>query len=84
MNWIIDRYAQKAGIKLSPAAKHGMHSLRHTFASSLAAGKAPAETIAGLLGRVNTQIAHVYIKVDIEGLRECALSPSEVIPNEKN
>lgn len=84
MNWIIDRYAQKAGIKLSPAAKHGMHSLRHTFASSLVAGKAPVETIAGLLGHVNTQTAHVYIKVDIEGLRECALSPSEVIPNEKN
>lgn len=84
MGWIIDRYAKKAGIELSPAAKHGMHSLRHTFASSLVAGKAPIESVAGLLGHMNTQTAHIYIKVDIEGLRECALSPSEVIPDEKD
>ena len=83
MSSIINRYAKRAGIELSPAAKHGIHSLRHTFASNLVAHNTPLESVTGLLGHLNTQTAHIYIKVAIDELRECALSPLEVIPIEK-
>jgi integrase len=61
-----------------------IHAMQHTFASNLVVHKTSLESVAGLLGHINTQTAHVYVKVDIEGLRECALSPLEVIPIEKS
>jgi integrase len=78
-NNLIIRSANKAGIKFTPERKHGLHSLRHTFASDLLANDVPPSTIAGLLGHVSTDYVSVYLKTQDEMLRECSLDIEEVI-----
>ncbi len=79
LNHIIARRAQKAGVKLTCERKHGVHSLRHTFASGLLEQNVPATTIAGLLGHTSSATVSVYLKTQDETLRECALSMGEVL-----
>ena len=79
LNNMIIRYAQKAGVTLRSERKHGIHSLRHTFASGLLEQNVSPTTIAGLLGHVSSDTVTVYLKTQDEALRECALCMSEVI-----
>lgn len=57
--------------------KRGMHSLRHTMASMLLENDTPLSTISDLLGHIDTNSTEVYLKVDIQKLKECALSFEE-------
>ncbi len=53
--------------------KRGMHSLRHTLASTLLQNDTPLAVISDILGHVDTDSTAVYLKVDLNKLRECAL-----------
>lgn len=66
-----------AGIQAQAYQKRGMHSLRHTLANRLLENRESAHTISSALGHSSPDSASVYLKTDIELLRECALSPSE-------
>jgi site-specific recombinase XerD len=73
---IISRYRTIAGIHVGEkGSRKGMHSLRHTFATRLLREKVPLETIAELLGHVGMSSINVYLSVETEALRQCALSP---------
>jgi site-specific recombinase XerD len=50
-----------------------MHSLRHTLATKLLAENTPLPIISDILGHANTDSTAVYLKVDINQLRRCAL-----------
>ena len=78
-NGIIARYAQKADVTLPQNRKHGIHSLRHTFASALLEQKVTPSIISGLLGHTSSESVSVYLKTQDELLRECALNINEVI-----
>jgi len=78
-NNIIIRYANKAGVKLTSERKHGIHSLRHTFASALLKQNVTPTIIAGLLGHTSSENVSVYLKAQDEALRECCLNIEEVI-----
>lgn len=54
--------------------KRGMHSLRHTMASMLLEKDTPLALISDILGHIDTDSTAVYLKVDINKLRECSLS----------
>lgn len=82
LNAIIVRHARKAGVTLSKSRHHGIHSLRHTFASELLENNIPPVTIAGLLGHNNSATVSEYLKVQTEMLRECALNLGEEIAND--
>jgi len=70
---------QIAGIKPHhPKARAGIHSLRHTLARKLLDKNVPLETIADIMGHTEITSSSPYLKIDIEGLRECALSLPEV------
>jgi len=73
LNQIIAKYMRLAHIPISPHKKRGMHSLRHTLATKLLAENTPLPIISDILGHANTDSTAVYLKVDIDQLRRCAL-----------
>lgn len=78
LNQIISKYMEMAHI---PKAKKkvGMHSLRHTLASVLLENNTSLPVISDILGHIDTESTSVYLKVDIERLRECSLDFEESI-----
>ena len=67
-----------AGIQNQTHQKRGMHSLRYTLANRMQENRETRHTISSALGHASPDSADVYVKTDIELLRECALSPSGV------
>ncbi|MDD6350361.1 site-specific integrase [Intestinibaculum porci] len=63
----------KANMKINENRHYGFHSLRHTCASILLAEGAPLSTIASILGHSSIDSTTVYLKIDINKLRECIL-----------
>lgn len=57
--------------------RRGMHSLRHTMASMLLEKDTPLPVISDILGHIDTNSTAIYLKVDIQKLKECALSFEE-------
>ncbi len=78
LHQIVVKYMRLAKIPLSPHKKKGMHSLRHTLASRLLHEKIPLSVISDILGHISTDSTAVYLKVDVNMLRECALNPEGV------
>lgn len=70
---IITKYMKKAGIPINKDKKNGVHSLRHTLASEMLKQSTPIETISSVLGHVNSNVTSIYLKIDIEKLRECIM-----------
>lgn len=62
----------------SPGAKTGIHSLRHSLARKLLDKNVPLEEIADIMGHTEVVSSSPYLKIDVEGLRGCALSLTEV------
>lgn len=74
---IIYTYMRKAHIPT--LKKHrGMHSLRHTAASRMLEHDIPLETISNILGHIDPESTAIYLKVDIDKLRECPINLTEV------
>ncbi len=76
----LHRYMQVAGINPPAGAVHcGLHSLRSTLAKNMLEAKIPLPVISEVLGHTNINTTSIYIKIDLEGLRKCALDPEEVL-----
>lgn len=76
---ILERYIKRSGISAKPmGVSRGTHSLRHSFARKLLNQNVPLDLISEIMGHTKIDSASPYLKVDIEGLRECALSVGEV------
>ncbi len=70
---LIKRYMELAHLP-TLKKKRGMHSLRHTMASMLLEKDTPLAVISDILGHIDTDSTAVYLKVDINKLKECSLS----------
>lgn len=68
-------YVYKAGINVSPDKSRGMHSLRHSLAVEMLKREVPLPVIQEVLGHKDPATTANYLRVDIEQLRICALSP---------
>ena len=75
LHQIVVKYMRLAKLPISGKKKVGMHSFRHTLASSLMENHTPIEDIAGILGQQNTESTPTYLKSSLKLLGECALSP---------
>ena len=75
---IIARYTRASGITIPRGQKHGLHSLRHTLASTLLENQIPLHVISEILGHINYKSTMIYLHTSLEGLRLCALDPEEV------
>lgn len=75
---IITKHTRNAGITVSREKRHGLHSLRHTLASTMLEQGTPLSVISEILGHINSRSTAVYLQTGIEGLRQCAIDPEEV------
>ncbi len=76
LSQLITRYMVLAHIP-TLKKRRGMHSLRHTMASMLLEKNTPLSVISDILGHIDTDSTAVYLKVDMQKLKECALSFEE-------
>jgi site-specific recombinase XerD len=75
LHQIIQKYMRLAKLPISGKKKVGMHSLRHTLATSLMENHISIDDIAGILGQQSTESTPIYLKTSLKLLSECALSP---------
>ncbi len=72
------RYMVKAGLDVPLDVHCGMHSLRSTLARNMLEANALLPVISETLGHQDINTTSIYLKIDISGLRKCALDPDEV------
>lgn len=75
---IFARQKRQCGIIKKSGTTGGMHSLRHAFARNLLEQDVSLPLLSEIMGHTTVQSSAPYLKVDIEGLRGCALSLEEV------
>lgn len=75
LHQMIVKHMRIAKIPVSEKKKIGMHSLRHTLATTLMEQHTPLQEIADILGHQSTKSTPVYLKSSLKLLGECALSP---------
>lgn len=74
-------WSRRAGIEVPP--RGGPHSLRHTRALQMLRDGTALKTIGDILGHRNSESTGVYLRLDIDDLRDVALSlPSACEPQE--
>ena len=79
LHFIIRKYTRASGITVPRGQRHGLHSLRHTLASTLLENQIPLHVISEILGHINSKSTMIYLHTELEGLRLCALDPEEVL-----
>jgi site-specific recombinase XerD len=71
---ILDRQMEKAGISKKAGFSSGMHSLRHALARKMLENGTPLTSVSAAMCHERTNSATTYLRVDIDGLRDCTLS----------
>lgn len=69
---IVSKYLEKAGINID-GRKHGFHSLRHSFSTSLLKENVSLYSISTILGHNDIKSTMSYLDIDITKLKELAL-----------
>jgi site-specific recombinase XerD len=78
----LHRYIVKADIKIPEGQRRGMHSLRSTLAANMLEIMSPLPVISETLGHRSVNTTGLYLKIDLNGLRKCAIDPEEVFLSE--
>lgn len=68
------RCCQRALKKVLGKQKYGFHVTRRTFASRMLMNRTDTDTIADLLGHINSETVLKYLATDSDTMRQCALS----------
>jgi site-specific recombinase XerD len=74
---MLGKYMHRVGIDMR-GQKHGLHSLRSTLARVMLENGTPLPVISEALGHQSIQTTSIYLKIDINGLRNCVIDPEEV------
>ncbi|KGP76763.1 hypothetical protein JT05_02990 [Desulfosporosinus sp. Tol-M] len=74
----LHRYMVKAGLNIPLDVHCGLHSLRSTLARNMLESNATLPVISETLGHQNINTTSLHLKIDLSGLRRCALDPDEV------
>lgn len=69
----IEKYMTRAKLPISAKRRNGMHSLRHSLATTLMEENIPLSSISDILGHTSVDSTSIYLNVDINRLRDCAL-----------
>jgi len=64
---------KRAGISIDKTKHYGWHTLRYSLATNLLQNNVEASTISDILGHSDPQIVKHYLRVELNGLRKCAL-----------
>ena len=74
----IEKYMIRAKLPISAKNRNGMHSLRHSLATTLMEESISLSDISGILGHASLDSTSVYLNVDINRLRDCSLEVSNL------
>ena len=80
LNALLTKHIRNAGVRITREVPKGVHSLRHTLASTMLANDVPLPVISSVLGHVTIKATSIYLHIDIERLKECALDPEVLLP----
>lgn len=69
-----EKYVARSGVKVQSKAHHGLHSLRATLATKLLSVDVSPDVIFSFLGHSDRNSLGHYLRLDVENLRDCALS----------
>lgn len=70
---VVTKYMKRAGIKNWKNKKHGPHAMRHSLATNLLKKNVAMPVISTVMGHQRTETTNVYISVDYDKLKQCAL-----------
>lgn len=70
---IVTKYMKRAGIRNWQDKKHGPHALRHSLATNLLKQNVTMPVISTVMGHQRTSTTSIYLSVDYEKLKRCAL-----------
>ena len=70
---IVTKYMKRAGIKNWQNKKHGPHAMRHSLATNLLKKNVAMPIISTVMGHQRTETTNIYISVDYDKLKLCAL-----------
>lgn len=73
INTSFKKYLELAGIDISNKKYIGVYTLRHSLARILLQKRTPLSTISSILGHTDINNTAIYLKVDVQSLRECCL-----------
>ncbi len=79
LNALLTKHIRAAGVRIPREVPKGVHSLRHTLASTMLANDVPLPVISSVLGHATTKATSIYLHIDIERLKECALDPEVLL-----
>ena len=74
----LHRYMIKAGLEIPLDFHCGLHSLRSTLARNMLEAKVALPIISDTLGHQSINTTSIYLKIDLNSLKKCALDPEEV------
>ena len=70
---VVTKYMKRAGIKNWQNKKHGPHAMRHSLATNLLKKNVAMPIISTVMGHQRTETTGIYISVDYDKLKQCAL-----------
>lgn len=70
---IVTKYIKRAEIKDWRNKKHGPHAMRHSLATNLLKKNVSMPIISTVMGHQRTETTSIYISVDFNKLKQCAL-----------
>ena len=73
MHQTLKKYMKKAGIECSESSHKGMHTFRHSLASSMLQSGISLPIISGTLGHADPRSTETYLRIDLTLLQKCAL-----------
>lgn len=76
--YVMQKYLRDAHVPVCTEKPHGFHTFRFTLATRLLDEEIPIETISAILGHSSSDTTKIYLRADINKLRQCALNPEAV------
>ncbi len=70
---VVSKYLSRAEIKNWKNKKHGPHAMRHSLAANLLKKNVAMPIISTVMGHQKTETTSIYISVDYEKLKLCAI-----------
>lgn len=74
----VEKYMLRARLPITSKKRNGMHSLRHSLATTLMEENIPLNEISDILGHSSTDSTSIYLNTDIKRLRDCAIDLSKL------
>ena len=78
---IVTKYMKRANINNWQSKKHGPHAMRHSLATNMLKKNISLPIISTVLGHQRTETTSVYLSIDYEKLKQCAL-PMPILRSE--